>query len=87
MPEALINGERDPEVLAGRARGTLRSNIPELVDAPTGASMATITKLTNLGVAEPVRQVMRSSNEVRKRERQRGVQRPRKKFTVTGQPG
>lgn len=36
MLEALINGERDPEVLAGLARGTLRSKIPELVDALTG---------------------------------------------------
>jgi transposase len=36
MLEALINGERDPEVLAGLARGTLRSKIPELIDALTG---------------------------------------------------
>lgn len=36
MLEALIEGERDPEVLAGLARGTLRSKIPELVDALTG---------------------------------------------------
>ena len=36
MLEALIGGERDPEVLAGLARGTLRSKIPELVDALTG---------------------------------------------------
>jgi transposase len=36
MLEALISGERDPEVLAGMARGTLRSRIPALVDALTG---------------------------------------------------
>ncbi|WP_255771840.1 IS110 family transposase [Pseudarthrobacter sulfonivorans] len=36
MLEALINGERDPEVLAGLARGTLRSRIPALIDALTG---------------------------------------------------
>lgn len=36
MLEALINGERDPAVLAGLAKGTLRSKIPELVDALTG---------------------------------------------------
>lgn len=36
MLEALIKGERDPEVLAGLAKGTLRSKIPELVDALTG---------------------------------------------------
>jgi transposase len=36
MLEALINGERDPEVLAGLAKGTLRSRIPALVDALTG---------------------------------------------------
>lgn len=36
MLEALIEGERNPEVLAGLARGTLRSKIPELVDALTG---------------------------------------------------
>jgi transposase len=36
MLEALINGERDPEVLAGLARGTLRSKTPALVDALTG---------------------------------------------------
>lgn len=36
MLEALIEGERDPQVLAGLARGTLRSKIPELVDALTG---------------------------------------------------
>ncbi|MDQ0079493.1 transposase [Arthrobacter oryzae] len=36
MLEALINGERDPEVLAGMAKGTLRSKIPTLVDALTG---------------------------------------------------
>jgi transposase len=36
MLEALINGERDPEVLAGLAKGTLRSKIPELVNALTG---------------------------------------------------
>ena len=36
MLEALINGERNPEVLAGLAKGTLRSKIPELVDALTG---------------------------------------------------
>lgn len=36
MLEALINGERNPEVLAGMARGTMRSKIPALVDALTG---------------------------------------------------
>jgi transposase len=36
MLEALISGERDPEVLAGMARGTLRSRVPALVDALTG---------------------------------------------------
>ena len=36
MLEALIQGERDPEVLAGLAKGTLRSRIPALVDALTG---------------------------------------------------
>lgn len=34
--EALIDGERDPQVLAGLAKGTLRSKIPDLVDALTG---------------------------------------------------
>ncbi|GAA3311001.1 hypothetical protein GCM10017710_09040 [Arthrobacter ramosus] len=36
MLEALVSGERDPEVLAGLAKGTLRSRIPELVEALTG---------------------------------------------------
>ncbi|MET4133854.1 transposase [Pseudarthrobacter sp. PvP090] len=36
MLEALIEGERDPDVLAGLAKGTLRSRIPELVEALTG---------------------------------------------------
>jgi transposase len=36
MLEALVSGERDPEVLAGLAKGTLRSRIPELVQALTG---------------------------------------------------
>ncbi|MCZ9885145.1 transposase, partial [Arthrobacter sp. B2a2-09] len=36
MLEALINGERNPDVLAGMARGMLRSKIPALVDALTG---------------------------------------------------
>ncbi|MHC6219186.1 IS110 family RNA-guided transposase [Arthrobacter sp. MMS24-S77] len=36
MLEALINGERNPDVLAGMARGVLRSKIPALVDALTG---------------------------------------------------
>lgn len=36
MLEALIQGERDPEVLAGLARGTLRSKVPELIEALTG---------------------------------------------------
>jgi transposase len=36
MLEALINGERNPNVLAGMARGVLRSKIPALVDALTG---------------------------------------------------
>lgn len=36
MLEALINGERDPEVLASLAKGTMRRKIPQLVDALTG---------------------------------------------------
>jgi transposase len=36
MLEALISGERDPQVLAGLAKGVLRSRIPDLVDALTG---------------------------------------------------
>ncbi len=36
MLEALIERERNPEVHAGLARGTLRSKIPELVEALTG---------------------------------------------------
>ena len=36
MLEALIRGERNPEVLAGLAKGTLKSKIPELIDALTG---------------------------------------------------
>jgi transposase len=36
MLEALIQGERHPEVLAGLAKGTLKSRIPELIDALTG---------------------------------------------------
>jgi transposase len=36
MLEALISGERDPQVLASLARGTLRSRIPELTEALTG---------------------------------------------------
>ena len=36
MLEALIKGERNPDVLAGMARGMLRSKIPALVDALTG---------------------------------------------------
>lgn len=36
MLEALINGERNPNVLAGMARGTMRSKVPALVDALTG---------------------------------------------------
>lgn len=36
MLEALIGGERDPQVLAALAKGTLRSKIPALVDALTG---------------------------------------------------
>lgn len=36
MLEALIDGERDPEWLAALARGSLRSKIPELVEALTG---------------------------------------------------
>ena len=35
MLEALIDGERDPQVLAGLAKGTLRFKIPALVDALT----------------------------------------------------
>ena len=36
MLEALIDGERDPQVLAELAKGTLRTKIPQLVDALTG---------------------------------------------------
>lgn len=36
MLEALISGERDPEVLAQYARQRMRSKIPELVEALTG---------------------------------------------------
>ena len=36
MLEALVNDERDPQVLAGMAKGTLRPKIPELVYALTG---------------------------------------------------
>ena len=36
MLDALIDGERDPEVLASMAKGTLRRKIPELVEALTG---------------------------------------------------
>ncbi|HSU47009.1 MAG TPA: IS110 family transposase [Arthrobacter sp.] len=36
MLEALVRGERDPQVLAGLAKGTLKSKVPELVDALTG---------------------------------------------------
>lgn len=36
MLEALVAGERDPQVLASLARGTLKSKIPALVDALTG---------------------------------------------------
>jgi transposase len=36
MLEALINGERDPEKLAGLAQGTMRRRVPELVEALTG---------------------------------------------------
>ena len=36
MLEALIEGERNPEVLAGLAKGALKSKIPELIDALTG---------------------------------------------------
>lgn len=36
MLEALIDGERDPEVLASLARGTLRRKIPQLVEALNG---------------------------------------------------
>ena len=36
MLEALISGERDPAVLADLAKGTLRSKIPELIEALTG---------------------------------------------------
>lgn len=36
MIEALISGERDPEVLAQLAKGTLRNKIPELVRALEG---------------------------------------------------
>lgn len=35
MFEALIQGERNPEVLAGLAKGRLRPIIPALVDALT----------------------------------------------------
>lgn len=36
MLDALIEGERDPEVLASLAKGSLRRKIPELVEALTG---------------------------------------------------
>lgn len=36
MLEALIQGERNPEVLAGLAKGTLKFKIPGLIDALTG---------------------------------------------------
>ena len=36
MLDALVAGERNPQVLAGLARGTLRSKIPALVEALTG---------------------------------------------------
>lgn len=36
MLEALVAGERDPQVLADLARGTLRRRLPELVEALTG---------------------------------------------------
>ena len=36
MLDALVDGERDPEVLASLAKGTLRRKIPELVEALTG---------------------------------------------------
>ena len=36
MLEALIKGERDPQVLASLARGRLRPRIPQLVEALTG---------------------------------------------------
>ena len=36
MVEALIAGERDPEVLAGMARGRLRAKTPELAEALAG---------------------------------------------------
>lgn len=36
MLDALVAGERDPEVLAGLAKGRLKSKIPELVQALTG---------------------------------------------------
>ena len=36
MLEALIAGQRDPQVLAGLARGRLRSKIPQLVQAMVG---------------------------------------------------
>jgi transposase len=36
MLEALVAGERDPEVLAQYAQKRMRSKIPELVEALTG---------------------------------------------------
>jgi transposase len=48
MLEALINGERHPEFLAGLARGRLRSKIPELVDALTGRFKAHHAFMTRL---------------------------------------
>ena len=36
MLEALIKGERDPQVLASLAKGRLRPRIPQLVEALTG---------------------------------------------------
>jgi len=38
MIEALINGERDPAVLADLARGRMRGKIPDLTRACAGAS-------------------------------------------------
>ncbi|MCE7483772.1 IS110 family transposase [Microbacterium profundi] len=36
MLDALVSGERDPQMLAGLAKGTLRNKIPQLIDALQG---------------------------------------------------
>jgi transposase len=36
MLEAMLAGERDPQILAGLARGKMREKIPQLADALAG---------------------------------------------------